>query len=481
MLNPAREAYLEYDMLRLVSELATTDRPVVGILTSEFMFGTPSFGAGAGSPPWAIVEQLKSDVQIELIFSAEDIERVNPQALILVHQTGFDPRMQYAIEQFAFRGGALMVMVDPKYEDFAPTQFTPDAQPASDLRVLPASWGVSLQEGVVAADTLQALSVGFQRDGRNEVVSHLAWLRTTDTNFPSSSVLTGTASDVIFPSAGSIVLDSQSPFTMEPLITTSASGGTVPTQALEGSSPNLLALPDQFTPQTTPVVMAALLRGQPSTAFPNGAPPPVESAIDDPQAPAGPRELYVDQINTPERPINLIVIADVDFVRDRFWVQTTNFFGQAEYVVTADNGALFFAVVENIAGFSGLTELQLRGVSSYPFTQLNEIRRAAEQTFQGREAALEERVQELLQQLDSTSDLADEENLAEEIRRELITTRSELRSVNRELNRQVESVESNITLINILLIPLLIGTIYGLIAVRRSVRGRRRRIAQSNG
>ncbi|MCH9780015.1 MAG: Gldg family protein [Alphaproteobacteria bacterium] len=488
VLNPGREQYLEYDLLNLIQDLNTGERPKVGILTSEFPFGTPSFansfGQSAPSGPWAIIEQVESIAQIDLVFAPEDLERLNPKALILLHPEPLSPRMQFAIEQYAFRGGKLLIFADPHYDSFAPSQYAPEASDASSLQGLPASWKVQLRPDVAAADPSLALGVSYQRNGRNEVATHLSWVRTADENYPSSSVVTGSASDVIFASPGVVEVLPGSPFALEPLVVMSPEGGTVPLTGLEGSPPDLFALSGMFEPSQEPITIAGLLTGSPTTAFPNGAPPPAEGEAQPAPSPEGtdatsdPEEqtaaLYAEPLAEPVVPITLLVVADVDFLRDRFWVQRSNFLNQTQLIPTAENGALFLAMVESLAGAEGLADLQLRGISNYPFTHLNDLRRDAEQQFQGREQELEQRVQELLQQLENrnpasapadgqpTNDATqtNDEALVAQIREELVTTRSELRAVNRQLNEDVESVERTVTWVNTLVMPLVVILVY---------------------
>ena len=64
----------------------------------------------------------------------------------------------------------------------------------------------------------------------------------------------------------------------------------------------------------------------------------------------------------------MIVVGDADMLYDRFWVQTSDFFGQRVEVPTASNGDFVINALENLADAEALIGLRGRGTSYRPFT-----------------------------------------------------------------------------------------------------------------
>ena len=116
-LQPNKESFLEYDVAKLIHELATPKKPVVGLIS-----GLP-MGAGFDpqtrqmTSPWAVRQQMSQLFDVREL-NAGGLHTIDPEisVLMLVHPKALSDDAQYAIDQFVLRGGHLMVFVDPNAE-----------------------------------------------------------------------------------------------------------------------------------------------------------------------------------------------------------------------------------------------------------------------------------------------------------------------------------------------------------------------------
>ncbi len=86
--------------------------------------------------------------------------------------------------------------------------------------------------------------------------------------------------------------------------------------------------------------------------------------------------------------INAIVVADTDFLNDRFWVETRDMLGQQFVVPSASNGAFVIGALENLTGSDALLALRGRGIKERNFTLVENLRRDAERQYREKEEAL---------------------------------------------------------------------------------------------
>src|SRR5574337_594234 len=150
--DPSREAFLEYDIAKLLYELNQVSKPEIGVLSSLPVQGDEALG----EQPWAVVQQLSQLFELKKLDAAR-LKQVdgNLKVLLLIHPKQLPVAAQYAIDQYVMRGGHLVVFVDPDAElDSAP--LTPEVTGlpahASDLPRLFAAWGVSFDPRQVVLD-----------------------------------------------------------------------------------------------------------------------------------------------------------------------------------------------------------------------------------------------------------------------------------------------------------------------------------------
>ena len=103
-LDPSKEAFLEYDLAKLVYTLANPKKPVVGLLSSLPM--TAGFDPMTQQirQPWAIADQLRQLFELKMLEPGLDKIADDIKVLMLVHPKQLPDAALYAIDQFVLRG-----------------------------------------------------------------------------------------------------------------------------------------------------------------------------------------------------------------------------------------------------------------------------------------------------------------------------------------------------------------------------------------
>ncbi len=467
--QPERERFLEYDLTRLVYELSSPVKPVIGVMTTLKMDGDPQamMMRQPTSGPWTVMLGLRQAYTIRTI--APDATTIDPdvKVLLLVHPQNLPDATQYAIDQFVMRGGRLMAMVEPNNETLAadPQTGAPPAVVASDLPKLFNAWGILYDPNKVVGDLDGAWKVRSQSDKRVQAVDYVAYFSLRD-GINHDDPATAELREITVASPGFIALKPGSPLEMTPLLTTSGQSEVLPAAEIRDNPDPTKILAD-FKPDGQHRVIAARLRGT------------LHSAFD--KAPDGSKEPYIAETKSPA---NMVVIADTDMLSDRFWTRTQDFFGSQQSTPFADNGSFVTNLVGTLAGGDALIGLRSRGTVARPFEVVDTMQRNAEATYRQTETALSAHLDETTKKLadlrsgrDGTSNAAlnDEQRAAiDNLKRDMLDTRGKLRGVQLELRRDIASLETELRLFNIVLVPGLLLVIAIVMAMARKIRRTRR-------
>jgi ABC-type uncharacterized transport system involved in gliding motility auxiliary subunit len=479
-LQPERERFLEYDLSKLVYELSNPARPMVGVMSSLPLDGDPRMmmmmrGQGGGQP-YAVMTLLRQTNQVRMVPTDAAVIDPDIKVLLVAQAQHLSEATQYAIDQFVMRGGALMVMVDPYSEAEAATPNAsgmPPSDTASDLRRLFDAWGIGFDPTEVVADPNGAWRVRAPGD-RVQAVDYLAWFNIHD-GISHSDPATADLQQVTVASSGFLTKKPDAKIEFTPLLASSPESGLIPVDKVK--MPDPAAILATFKPQGGPRVIAARVHGMLTSAFPT--PPPVPApAAGQPAPPPRPPHLAATT-----EPANIVVVADSDILADRFWVRQSDFFGQQDLTPFSDNGAFVANLVGTLAGGDALIGLRARGAAIRPFDLIVKMQTAAEARFQQTEHALQQHLdatEKQLQQLrqgDSGKEQAvitpAQRDAIDAARREIVQTRSQLRAVQFELNRDIERLETELLIVNVVLVPVLVA----LGAISLSLLRRRRRMA----
>lgn len=495
-----REEFLEYDITKLVHNLATPKLPVVGLVTSLPIEGLGPRAAfrGLNSPPWMIVEQIRQLFDVRSLNASLTSVPEDVDVLVVVHPKGWNDRALYAIDQFVLRGGRALVFVDPNAEADQGVQrgglMIPTRSSRSEMDRLLDAWGIELEKNRVIGDLQLAAKVRMDREGRAVTFDYPVWLQLGPKQMNQEDAVTAKLGNLSLGTPGSLIKKPDAATSFVPLLQTTpgAAAFTADKVAITEDPQNLLRI---YTPQNRAFTLAARISGQVKSAFPDGPPPPEKKADPDSPESASPgEEERAAEATEPERPhlsesrqpVNLIVVADTDLLQDRFWVSIQEFLGSRVAVPNAANGAFVINALDNLSGSGDLISVRNRGSSVRPFKRINELREQAELKFRQKEQELMDRLEateQKLVELESTRQGEDGMILTDaqqkellQFRQERLRIRNELRDVRHRLRQDIETLQSRLKAINIGLVPLLIaisGLIVGVVRVRRRRRSLR--------
>ena len=451
--QPDKEAFLEYDIAKLISSLDEAARPVVGLLSNLPIGGSFDPQAGRPTPGWVIDGELRNLFQIERVEPNATTIPEKMQALILVHPKNLSDDTLYAIDQFVLRGGRLLAFVDPNAEAEQPAQGGDPMQAmlenkASDLPKLFKAWGVMYDPSKVVLDAQRALELQARADA--PPIRHLAVIGLGKDDLNAGDVVSAQLGTINFSTAGYFDIAEGATAKLEPLAQSSGNASTVASERVRMlQDPETLF--DDFTPTGDHYALAARLSGNLKTAFPErtGNGHLAESADS----------------------ANVILVADTDLLSDRLWVQVQQFFGQRVLNAFASNGDFAINAVDNLIGSSDLIAVRTRGTSTYAFDTVDNLKQAADARFRAKErelqaqlSATEAKLTELQQQKgDSTGSamLMSPEQQAELVRfqDEKLRIRKELRQVRRQLDEDIQTLGAKLKFINIAGLPIVLTVI----------------------
>jgi len=331
-----------------------------------------------------------------------------------------------------------------------------------------AAWGFAVPEGLVAGDRQTARRVIAQSQGRQVVTDYVVWLTLDRPRFAANEPMLAELSLLNLNSAGSIERLPDATTTIEPLVATSPLGMHVPVELIAGE-PDPVSLLAAYRPEGV-LTLAARVSGEVESVY--GAAPP-EALRDDPAIDAG--ELEKWHLSHSVAPIQVVAIADSDFLYDQIWLSASQG-GDGQVVPIANNADLVLNALEALAGRGGLATLRGRGLIDRPFVVIDEMNREAELRFRKRESELVQRIREAEKQIGAIEDTAEgglvltpeQEAAVEALRVELIEARRELREVQRGLRDDLERLVRELQLVNIAAVPALIALVgLGVAVVRR--------------
>ena len=479
--QPERERFLEFDLTKLIYELSSPTRPVMGVLSSLPLDGDPRMmmmmrntpGAGA---PWVSMLQLRQSFTVKNV--QPDVQVIDPeiQVLLVAHAQNLSDNALYAIDQFVMRGGRLMAMVDPHSEGqaSAPSQTgQPPTNTASDLKKLFDAWGIDYDPKQVVGDLTGAWRVRANPGDRVQSVDYVAWFNIRD-GINHEDPATADLTQVTVATAGSLRKKDGADITFTPLLTASPKAGPVDLDKVK-SQPNPSQILGTFKSEGGPYVIAARVRGILNSAF--AAPP------DPPREGKRPDNFPAHIAKTAE-PANLVIAADSDILADRFWVRLQDFFGQQEATPFSDNGAFVANLVGTLAGGDALIGLRSRGTSLRPFAFVDGMQRDAEARYRQTERELQAHLDETQKKLTTlrtgrgdagaAAVISEQQrNAIDDLRKEVTATRVKLRNVQLELRRDIISLESRLRMLNIIVVP----TVLAILAIGLGVIRRRQRAA----
>lgn len=467
-LAPERADFLEYDLTRLVNDLASPGKPTVGLLGDLALRGT-QFN---NFTPFAIVDRLLSVAELKTLGPVVTEIPNEVDILLLAEPASADEATLYAIDQFVLRGGRVIAFLDPLSEiaiaSRQPGAPAPAASSLEGFQDLLKAWGVEVDPNYIAADREAAVRVQAIHQGRQVITDYLVWMGLPKSRFNPDDVVTSQLQQINLRSPGIIRPLDGATTRIQTLIATGLNSMAVDAERVRGE-PDPLGLLRDFEASNENLIIAARLTGPIASAFPGGAPKSGEGeAIDNP-----------GHLNQSKVDANIILVADSDILADSTWVQRQNISGQSYDVALANNADLVVNAVENLAGTAGLQSLRGKGLTVRRFEVLDAMQRQAEDRFRAKEEELQVRIADVQAQIRSLRGdqaaegdvlTAEEQTAIDTFRNDLLDLRAELREVQFALDQDVKRLQFKIKAINIWAVPAMIAFIAIVLALLRKRR-----------
>ena len=455
-----REEFLEYDVAKLIHELAAPKKPVIGLMSSLGMQGQFKPSTGQMSEPWQVLGQIEQLFTLRTLNGDIDGIDKDVDVLMVVHPKNLPPKTLYAIDQFVLRGGRTLVFVDPfsgadtAGQDPSNPMAAATAGRASDLQPLLGSWGVAYDPTQVIGDSELGLEVRTSMQA--PPVRHIGILGLRHANMDPKDVVTASLDAINLATAGSLAPRPGAKTSFEPLLQSSTSAAPIPA-ARFAALLDPATLRDGFKPTGLRYTLAARITGPVDSAFPGGPPP-------DYKPPAGPPVAHLAKSVSPA---NIVVVADTDLLLDFMWVQARELFGQRVAQAFANNGDLVANVLDNLGGSGALISIRGRASFARPFERIEELRRRADDRLRSKVLELESELKgteakltELQSKRSDQASLMLSPEQVEEVKRftaEKMNVRRQLRETQRGLDVEIDRLESWLKAINMVAAPLVVA------------------------
>ena len=452
-LAPERDALLEYELVRLISQLDDPAPPKVAVLSSLLPYQLHPTEEGS-----AFI--LREGARAYEIVIVEPDFRALPEGtdvLLMVHPPAMDEWQSYVIEQFLLNIGAAMIAIDPVSRAALVQQGgTPVA---SSLGPISQMLGLA-ESSQVVADSTVALPVNVDiGGGRTMQVGQPLFLGPPPGLMSRDDVITADLSRPInFGAAGRLIVAPPAGVTFEPLVSTSLEAALLSGEMAAGD-PGPRQVLEAYQPSGEAQVLAGRLSGSLRSTF---AGPPAVADNDDPVLAELRRQEMARQppfVADSQRDAQIILVADSDMFDDSFFVHPQT--GQP----LADNAAFVLNALDNLGGDPALTELRSRAPAARPMARVDELREAA----RTRLFAEQERLEMLLKAAEEKVGALEArraggaastpEELAgiSDYRAQAAEIRRQLRDVEREFRRDIDTLEGQLVFLNVWLPPALVG------------------------
>ena len=463
-LDPSRAAHLEYDIIRAITQVSTTDSTVIGVMSTLPVLGqapNPMMGPQGGSAPaWQIFAHLQKDYEVrEIDATVEDIEE-DIDILIVVHPKDLTDGTLFAIDQFLLGGGKLMALLDSQCLADPSGGSMGFSTTPSNLDALLSAWGLEFSSDQVVADKnmMYPQEVAFRQGA--EGTHQPAFLLIDANGINQEDVLTEEIQQLLIPLSGFFSgepVEGISRTVLAHSTTNSQPVGSI--QALmSGNEVNA-----SFRSDNRELPLIVRLNGTFPSAFPEGRPGSEEESeedIDSEETPS--EEEETPSLTTSSQPGTVILTGDVDFLLDNISFEIRrNIFGQRSLVPHYGNAPLFLNMVEQLTGSEQLIRVRSR-TTERPFTRIREMKSRAEERFRSRIDDLKAKQEQTMNKINElqnarkinsigqalmfTPEQQAEFRALQELNDEV---EKELYNVNRQLRQDVDRLENSLKVVNI--------------------------------
>jgi len=460
-----RETYLEYDISRIVNDLANPKKKKLGLISSLPINGGlayPDAPATEYVPPWEIYNRLGEVFEIisipsETIRIPEDID-----LLMIVHPKDLTNITRYAIDQFVMSGKGAIFFVDPYSEverNALPIEQRRTYIPGSNLNTLFSNYGAYVEPGMIVGDRISGRKVTIGRSQNSRVITYVLWLSLTKDLMNPNNLITNELESILTNTPGGIKRSKEAKSKFEILYSSNTDSMFIERFKIQ-FRPDPTLLLSEFESDQANKNLAVSLTGEFNSAYVDGPPLPEDGG-----------EPFINKnhiIQTNKG--NILIFADTDMLSNSIWTQKQDNFGKETFTPISDNGSLIMNAVEYLSGGGELISLRTRGTSMRPFIVVEELQKKAETAYRETEKSLQNDLtvtENKLRDLQRGASIATQDgapilskeqaDTLKDFKDQIINIRKKLRDVQRDLRVDIEKLGLMLKLYNIWVAPILVA------------------------
>ena len=446
-----KEGSIEYDIAKAVHEAQQLSKPKLGLI-STLPLKAPPMPMMPGQPPQEdqyIISELESSFNVEVIEPTASELPQDLDMLMVIHPIGLPETLLFGIDQFTLSGKPMFLAVDPSSLFFRSQQQQnqmmmgrPNPNTSSDFQPFFSTWGISYSASEALADP----DIAYTQQNTMQP----AWLIFREDNVAEDFLPAAELNAVLLLEAGSLGLDESSKLTIEPILQTTESAGSVAGMMLQFAQQG--ALLNQLEASNEKQTVAGLLSGEFTTAFPNGKPSDPSASPESGETTGGSDQLYTGEGN-------VFIITDTDWLLDQFSIQRQNFLGMMTIQPINDNLTMGTNVIEFLGGSQDLIGIRSKGDEARSFERVQAMEVEAQKQYQIKLQEVEEKISEMnqeIQQLVTQQQgtgliVAGPElsNALQELRENEANMRAERRVIRRELRKDIDALKWKLVSLNI--------------------------------
>ena len=446
-----KEGSIEYDIAKAVHEAQQLSKPKLGLI-STLPLKAPPMPMMPGQPPQEdqyIISELESSFNVEVIEPTASELPQDLDMLMVIHPIGLPETLLFGIDQFTLSGKPMFLAVDPSSLFFRSQQQQnqmmmgrPNPNTSSDFQPLFSAWGISYSASEAIADP----DIAYTQQNTMQP----AWLIFREDNVAEDFLPAAELNAVLLLEAGSLNLDESSKLTLEPILQTTESAGSVAGMMLQFAQQG--ALLNQLEASNEKQTVAGLLSGEFTTAFPNGKPSDPSASPESGETTGGSDQLYTGEGN-------VFIITDTDWLLDQFSIQRQNFLGMMTIQPINDNLTMGTNIIEFLGGSQDLIGIRSKGDEARSFERVQAMEVEAQKQYQIKLQEVEEKISEMnqeIQQLVTQQQgtgliVAGPElsNALQELRENEANMRAERRVIRRELRKDIDALKWKLVSLNI--------------------------------
>ncbi len=475
-----RETYLEYDISRIVNDLANPKKKKLGLISTLPINGGLAYPDAPASdyvPPWEIYNRLGEVFEIVSIPSETNMISEDIDLLMVVHPKDLNNSTKYAIDQFVLSGKGTIFFVDPYSEverNALPIEQRRTYIPGSNLNTLFSNYGAYVEPGMIVGDRISGRKVTIGRSQNSRVITYVLWLALTKDLMNPNNLITNELESILTNTPGGIIRSKDAKSKFEILYSSNPDSMFIERFKIQ-FRPDPTLLLSEFQSDKVAKNLAVSLTGEFKSAYIDGPPLP-----EDGEQPIE-NNAHLQQTKNG----NILIFADTDMLSNSIWTQKQDNFGKETFTPISDNGSLVINAVEYLAGGGELIALRTRGTSMRPFIVVEELQKKAETAYRETEKSLQNDLtvtENKLRDLQRGASIATQDgapilskeqaDTLQEFKDQIINIRKKLRDVQRDLRVDIEKLGLMLKLYNIWIAPILVSISAVLVFIMR----RRKRI-----